>query len=120
MKVAAQTINSSVADAIEFLMKAGVPEFEDAARAIEFTQRIDRILDCCISSSIYSTGYKKPIISWQSLKHWAVVVKETEEYLMFLSDASGILIVHHPKKAFVHGLIMTSSAVRRIATKVLT
>ncbi len=100
-------------------MKAGVPEFVDAAGTIEFIRKTDRIFDFLNSSSIYNTGYKKPI-SVQSLKYWTVVVKETEEYLKFLSDASGTLIVHHPKKAFVRGLIMTSSAVLRTATKLLT
>ena len=46
VKIAAQTLSSSVADALEFLMNIGHPELKDASGTIQFLRIIDRIFDC--------------------------------------------------------------------------
>ena len=61
VKVAAQTLSSSVADALEFLMLAGHPNFTDASGTIRFIRIIDRLFDLMNSRSPFSKGYKKPL-----------------------------------------------------------
>ena len=45
VKVAAQTLSSSVADALEFLLHFGHPLFSDAEGTIEFIRAIDKMFD---------------------------------------------------------------------------
>ena len=45
VKVAAQTLSSSVADALEFLLHFGHPLFSDAEVTIEFIRVIDKMFD---------------------------------------------------------------------------
>ena len=45
VRLAAQTFSSSVADAIQFLMESGHPEFKNAEATIFFIRTIDRLFD---------------------------------------------------------------------------
>ena len=59
VKVAAQTLSSSVADAIEFLMVSGNPLFQEAHATIVFIRMIDKIFDLLNSKNLRSSGFKK-------------------------------------------------------------
>ena len=45
VKLAAQTLSSSVADAIEFMDEIGHPSFLGSASTVAFIRKIDRIFD---------------------------------------------------------------------------
>ena len=60
-KVAAQTLSSSVADAIEYLMTSGHPKFADAEGTIRFICIIDKLFDQFNSRNPFGKGFKKPL-----------------------------------------------------------
>ncbi len=80
VNVAAQTLSSSIADAIEFLMDRGIPGFEDATGTVSFIRVVDRLFDFLNSRSRFSKGYKQPV-SKNSLQFWAKVVETSVKYL---------------------------------------
>ncbi len=116
VKVAAPTIGSSIADAIECLMKAGVCGLEDAAGTVEFIRKVDCIVDFLNSS--WAVSYKKPI-SWRSLNYWTAIMEGTVEYFKHLTDSLANLMIHHGRRTFLCGFILTSLAVLRIAQNLL-
>ncbi len=61
VNVAAQTLSSSVAGAIEFLLDCGIPEFEDAAGTVSFIRVVDRLFHFLNSRSRFSKGYQQPV-----------------------------------------------------------
>ncbi len=91
-------------------MKANVPGFEDAAGTVEFISKVDRIFNFLNSSSVWAEGYKTPV-SLHNINYWNSIVEETTKYFKHLTDSSGTLLVHHRRKTFLRGFILTSSAV---------
>lgn len=61
VKIAAQTLSSSTADALEFLQKQGLEEFANCGETIIFIRTKDRIFDFLNTSNPFGKGYKKPI-----------------------------------------------------------
>ena len=61
VKVAAQTLSSSVADALDFLENvARVPEFQGCGPTVEFIRNVDKLFDFLNSRHRLQTGYKQP------------------------------------------------------------
>ena len=61
VKVAAQTLSSSVADALDFLENvARVPEFQGCGPSVEFIRNVDKLFDFLNSRHRLQTGYKQP------------------------------------------------------------
>ncbi len=62
VRLAAQTLSSSVADAIEFLdVSMKLPEFQDSQATVTFTRTIDRLFDILNSRNPVGKGYKQPL-----------------------------------------------------------
>lgn len=61
VKLAAQTLSSSTADALDFLRDQGVPEFSNCHETVLFIRAIYRIFDFLNSSLPFDKGYKKPL-----------------------------------------------------------
>ena len=69
VKVAAQTLSSSVADAIEFLMFSQNPSFIGAEGTINFIRIIDQLFDIMNSRNPYGKHFKKPL-SLKNCTYW--------------------------------------------------
>ena len=69
VSVAAQTLNSSVADALEFLMKSGDSKFENVSATKEFIRVIDKLFHLLNSQNLLSNGFKKPRKKVDMKKH---------------------------------------------------
>ena len=63
VSIAAQTLSSIVADALEFLMQVKHPEFIEAAGNIQFIRYIDQLFDLLNSRNLNAKGFKKPLKS---------------------------------------------------------
>lgn len=75
-KLAVQTLSLSVADAIEYLTEAGIPEFQGSEATVEFIRIFNNLFDIMNSKSKYGKEFKRPIS------------KETaEEYFSFFQVA---------------------------------
>ena len=58
VKIAAQTLSSSVADAIDFLSIAHQPGYEDCSGTVKFIRTIDRLFDLLNSRNPFGKGFK--------------------------------------------------------------
>ena len=62
VNLAVQTLNSSVANALEFLKDdLKLPEFKDCGPAILFIRKIDRVFDILNSRNPYGKSFKSPL-----------------------------------------------------------
>lgn len=62
VQLAAQTLSSSVADAIEFLdVSMKLPEFQGSQPTVTFTRTIDQLFDILYSRNPVAKGYKQPL-----------------------------------------------------------
>ena len=72
VRVASKTLSSSVADALEYLMPAGNPDFANADGTIDFIRTLDRLFDLMNARSPFRKGYRRPFFLhdmkiWQKL-----------------------------------------------------
>ena len=117
VNLAAQTLSSSVADAIQFLEHEGHPKFQGAEGTILFIRKIDRIFDLLNCRSPRGKGFKAPM----SKKNMALtdhIINSTVNYLVGLKDGNGKPLLEHRRKTFVLGLITTATSVQKL-TKML-
>ena len=112
VKLAAQTLSSSVADSIEFLRKSGDPRFQGSEGTIEFIRVVDRLFDLLNSRNPYAIGYKKP--------EWFSTVEKSINYLYSLKDEFGRPLLSHRRNTFVKGLIIAAKSVKELAMLLLT
>ena len=118
VKIAAQTLSSSVADALEFLMCAGHPSFEDAAGTIKFIRAIDKVFDILNSRTPFSKGYKQAI-RLSSENYIIDSLDSITEYLLSLRTLSGQRLIDHRRKTFVIGFIIAAKGVVELSKKLL-
>ena len=80
VRLAAQTLSSSVADAIEFLEASGYPSFVGASATVRFIRKVDRLFDLLNSRNPYGKGFKAPIRKHDQAL-WTHVIDSTTSYL---------------------------------------
>ena len=61
VKLAVQVFSSSVGKALDYLLDAGHPKFQDAGATARFLQTVDRAFDFMNGSSPFGKGYKAPM-----------------------------------------------------------
>lgn len=117
VKLAAQTLSSGVADAIEFLRKMYHPDFQGSEATETFIRMTDRIFDVLNARSPFGKGFKKPL-RLRDREIWSKIFQETEEYFNGLKVA-GKPITNHARKTFVIGFIMDMRSVQKLALSLL-
>ncbi|XP_071641013.1 uncharacterized protein [Temnothorax longispinosus] len=91
MKVAlaAQTLSSSVADAIEFCARVlGLPEFQGSEGTVRFIRCIDRLFDFLNSRNPFGKGYKSPLRRTNEFI-WRPQILADIEYLKGITNVEG-------------------------------
>lgn len=84
VRLAAQTLSSSVADAIEFMDVAmQMPQFRNSKATVTFIRMLDRAFDILNSRNPVGQGYKQPL-RLTSKEIWEPILKSTAEYLLSL------------------------------------
>ena len=125
VQLAAQTLNSSVADAIEFLdVSMKVPEFQDSQPTVTFTRTMDQLFDILNSRNPVAKGYKQPLRP-QSKETWEKIPKTTANYLLTLKTVADSknpeqLLSTHPRKTFVIGFVATINSTIEMANSMFT
>ena len=115
-RLAAQTLSSSVADALQFLMESGHPEFIHAGATILFI--LDRLFDLLNAKSPQGKGFKQPIpLNNEFL--WKDIIKNSITYLANLKDASHVPLLQHRRKTFVLGFITSALSTQGLALYLL-
>ena len=92
--MAFQTLSSSVADAIEFLMVSEHPLFKGTEATIKFIRMIDKLFDLLNSRNLYGKSYKQPL-RLSNKAYWENTVSESIDYLKNLSDVNGVPLITH-------------------------
>ena len=84
VRLAAQTLSSSVADAIQFLdVSMKLPQFKNSGPTVNFTRVIDRTFDIINLRCPQAKGYKQPLQP-KSKDTWKNHLKSAAEYLLSL------------------------------------
>ena len=116
--LAAQTLSSGTADALEFLMHIKNPIFDGAEATVQFIRMIDRIFDLLNSRTPFGKGFKSPLYiknqSW-----WNKIFLETADYLLSLK-LNDLPVVKTQKKMFAVGLIVTIKSISLLSQELLT
>ena len=119
VSVAAQTLSSSVADAIQFLMLSGHPAFQNAEATIKFIRIIDKLFDLLNARNPHAKGYKQALRMNNQVK-WKETITSSILYLMSLKDNLRIPLLCHRRKTFVLGFIVASNSTLHLSNELLT
>ena len=107
VKLAAQTLSSSVANAIEFLdstMK--LDQFQGSTGTAKFIRTIDRLFDMLNSRNPVAKGFKQPLRK-ESKETWKEVFTATANYLLTLRTNDSQPLSTHGRKTFIIGFVTT-------------
>lgn len=117
VSLAAQTLSSSVADAIEFLESSQHPDFQDTSATVEFIRIIDKLFDVCNSRNVHGKGFKQPLRA-ENVNYWKEFLCHAENFLRTLK-IDGVCALVHPRKTFVLGFLMCIHGVRSLSQEFL-
>ncbi|KAL4089272.1 hypothetical protein QTP88_024329 [Uroleucon formosanum] len=91
VKLAAQTLSSSVADALEFFQSSNDIAFNNCAETVKFIRTIDRIFDFLNTRHPFGKGYK--ILLYKSaIENMKKTIIQLVDYLLILTNINGTLI----------------------------
>lgn len=92
VRLATQTFSNSVADAIQFLMGEGVPEFQGAEATVDFIRRMDKLFNIFNSKHSKDENIFKRVLSaenrriffsfFHDMKRYFKLLKVEEEYFI--------------------------------------
>ena len=115
VSLAAQTLSSSVADAINFLNNGlQLQQFKGSESTIEFIRMVDRLFDILNSSSPVAKGFKQQL-RFSTQGRWLSVLQNTAQYLLSLKSVDGQSIMQHRRKTFVIGFVTTIKSTIELA-----
>ena len=98
VNIAAQTLSSSVADAIDFCrQELQLDQFKDSEATTRFIRMFDRLFDMFNSRNPFCCNYKAPLRVSNEL-FWTQFLEEAYMYIEGLRDISGGLICSGRKK----------------------
>jgi len=114
VSLAAQTISSGVADAIDYLRKIGHPGFENSEATVKFIRMVDRCFDVLNSRSPFGKGFKQPIRP-TNYEYVEKIVTETIDYFSSLR-INGQPLLCHRRKTFALGFITSLRSLLPLAS----
>lgn len=116
VKLAAQSLSSGVADAIEYLQKKG-EIFQKSESTVYFIRQIDRLFDILNSRIPFAKGYKSPINAG-NIKTIESVFNNTIDYLRTLMIEESPVYLSG-RKMFVLGFIVDMKSTLEMSYKLL-
>ena len=122
MKLAAQTLSSSVADAIEFLdVSMKLLGFKDRVGTVKFARTVDQLFDMLNSRNPLGNGYKQPL-RLSKKKSWELALKSTADYLPTLRTDldEKQLLSRHRRMTFIIGFVITIKSTIEMANEMLS
>ena len=107
VNLAAQTLSSSVAEALEFCRDdLMLEEFKDCGATVKFIRTVDRVFDTLNSRNPLAKGCKAPLRK-SNEQFWRPFVLEAKQYLFDLKLSDGTRICESNRKTGVVGLIVS-------------
>lgn len=117
-RLAAQTLSSSVADAIEFL-DVGMKnlKFQNSSGTVEFVRTIDRLFDMLNSRNPVGKEYKQPLRSTNKVMY-EDMLQSTAKYLLSLKiNLTSQLLATHRRKTFIIDFVTTIKSTIEMANQ---
>jgi len=112
VKLAAQTLSSSVADAIQFCSEyLKLPQFKGCEATVNFLRMIDRLFDILNSRNPFGKGYKAPLRPANE-SSWQPFLNKATAYLLSLKNAANEPMYTTKRKTAFLGLLCTISSVK--------
>ena len=106
VKIASQTLSSSVADALQYLKVSGHPSFCDSEGTIKFIRTIDKLFDLLNTRNPFGNGFKTPL-KLSNKEVWENTIKSSIDYLLALRCVDGRPLDEHRRKTFIIGFIVS-------------
>jgi hypothetical protein len=122
VRLAAQTLSPSVADAIEFLnVSMKLNQFQNSDGTVKFIRMIDRLFDMLNSRNPLGKGYKKPLRP-SSKDTWEEILRSTAPHLLGLKTNTDVKqpLSKHPRKTFVIGFVASIKSTIEMANEMFT
>ena len=120
VRVAAQTISSSVADAIDFLREdVGKDEFTGSEETTDFLRKVDKLFDLLNTKNIHERGSKAPLCI-ENMRGWQQFLEQMYDYVMNLRDEKGRLLRSGRRKTAIIVFSAATKALLNISTDLLT
>lgn len=120
--LAAQTLSSSVADAINFLGSSmKLEEFIGSQPTVKFIRTIDRLFDLLNSRNPLGKGFKQPLRP-ETKETWEQILTKSAHYLLNLkqNSAASKLLVTHKRKTFILGFVVTIKSTIEMANEMFS
>ena len=103
VSLAAQTLSSSVATAIDFLhVEANLPEFQCSKATKYFIKMVVMVFNLMNSRHPLETGYKSPVTK-SNLSNWLYACNKMVSYLFELKDECGHFLREKHCKTVIWG-----------------
>ena len=119
VKLAAQTLSSSVADALEFCDKQlKKNEFEGCCATVNFIRTIDRLFDILNSRNALARGFKCPM-RVANENFWRPFLVQAVTYLKGLKLSNGQLVSDSLRKTGVVGFVVSANSALRLFDKLV-
>lgn len=117
VKLAVQTLSSSVADSLQFLSKTS-KDFGNCDATIRFIRVVDEIFDFLNSRNPYAKGFKQSI-NRQNIQYLETKMKNNIDYLYSLKTATGQDLWKSKRKTFILGFAASIKSTIAIAKDLL-
>ena len=126
VRLAAQTLSSSVANAIQFLdVSMKLTQFQNSGPTVNFIRVIDRTFDILNSRCPHAKGYKQPLRP-KSKDTWENYLKSAAEYILSLvakqegKNKEQKLLSTHRRKTFIIGFVATIKSTIQMANEMFS
>ena len=120
VNLAAQTLSSSVATAIDFLRdEMGLPQFYGSEATTTFIRTIDDAFDALNSQNPFAKGSKAPVTA-NTLADFIIRCKKLQHYIFNLRDEKGRYLQNSRRKTAVWGFSFTLESVMSLCEDLLT
>ena len=109
VRVAAQTISSAVAEAVDFLREnLSKKEFDGCEETIyTFLRKVTKLFDILNSKNIHGRG-SKAALSANNMNEWRQYLDQMYDYLMTLKDEKGRLLRSGRRKTAIIGFAVAT------------
>ncbi|EFN81798.1 THAP domain-containing protein 9, partial [Harpegnathos saltator] len=108
VRLAAQTISSSVADVIDFLRHSGNKDFQGSEATCEFLRIFDRLFDMMNARNSFGKNYKAPVRK-ENLKLFKEIFDSSVSYISSLK-VNDVPVLRCNRKTFALGFILDASS----------
>ena len=122
VRLAAQTLSSSVANAIEFLDNAlKLSAFRNSNGIVGFIRTIDKLFDMLNSRNPLGNGYKTPL-KLENRSTWEVIFTSSAHYLLSLktNETPPQLLSMSKRKTFIIGFVACIKSTISMATEMFS